>query len=66
MYFILNFLEIQGEISSGKDIHKGEIAYLTRKRILPSIERKYKTGKISEKDYREWIVNYKALEDKYG
>lgn len=66
MGFVIDFIEIQTKLSKGVDVHAEEKKYYRRKRILPSIERKYHNGDIDEKTYQKWIAKYKALEERYG
>ena len=64
--YVIDFFEIRGKLSKGKDIHADEKHYICMKKILPMVKEKYKNKKITEQRYLEWMAMYTELERIYG
>lgn len=63
--FILNFFDIHLKLSKGINIHKEEIKYQRMKKAYPTIEKRYRSGKLDEREYKEFIHKFKVLEERY-
>lgn len=54
------------EILKENELHKDEENYYKLKDILPFVEEKYKSGNMTEKEYKEFMENFKKRDDEYG
>lgn len=64
--FIIDYIFTYSNVKNNIDIHAEEEKYLKFKSILPFVDERLKKGEISQRQYNEFMDDYKMLEDKYG
>ncbi len=63
--FVVSFIDTYCKIKKGINIHADEEKYLKLKSILPFVEERFKNGNISAQEYKDFMMDYKRLEEKY-
>lgn len=64
--YVIDYCDTMSEICKEKDLHKDEERYYKLKDILPFVEEKYKSGKMTEKEYNEFMDDFKKRDEEYG
>lgn len=65
LVFLMDYLNISVKINNDEDIHREEKYYYQLLEMKPLVDKKFKSGIITEKRYKKFIKTFRELEGKY-